>query len=159
MEPDRTWFALHIELGRVYGPRALMTSRRRSFALALTIRQPWAWAIIHAGKNVENRSWSTDHRGPLVIHAGRRIDPNGVARLRELGLDPPDETEILVGGIIGQVELTGVRRDDPSRWAVPGAYHWQLADARALPFEPLRGCQTLWRVALPSPPALPESRA
>lgn len=25
--------------------------------LALSVRQPWAWAIIHAGKDIENRSW------------------------------------------------------------------------------------------------------
>ena len=26
---------------------------------ALTIKQPWAWAIIHAGKDIENRDWVT----------------------------------------------------------------------------------------------------
>lgn len=25
--------------------------------LALSIRQPWAWAILCAGKDIENRSW------------------------------------------------------------------------------------------------------
>jgi hypothetical protein len=38
---------------------------------ALTIRQPWAWCIVHAGKDVENRSWSTQHRGPIAIHAAK----------------------------------------------------------------------------------------
>jgi hypothetical protein len=37
---------------------------------ALTIRQPWAWAIIYAGKNIENRSWNTKLRGTIAIHAG-----------------------------------------------------------------------------------------
>jgi hypothetical protein len=36
---------------------------------AITVRQPWAWAITH-GKNVENRSRGTSYRGPLLIHAG-----------------------------------------------------------------------------------------
>ena len=27
---------------------------------ALSIRQPWAWAILHAGKDIENRDWRTD---------------------------------------------------------------------------------------------------
>ena len=36
----------------------------------LTIRQPWAWAIVYAGKFVENRGWSITYRGPLLIHAG-----------------------------------------------------------------------------------------
>jgi hypothetical protein len=28
-------------------------------ARVLTVRQPWASAIIHAGKDVENRTWPT----------------------------------------------------------------------------------------------------
>ena len=35
----------------------------------LSILQPWAWAIIHGGKDVENRTWRTAYRGPLLIHA------------------------------------------------------------------------------------------
>jgi len=34
--------------------------------LALTIRQPWAHAILHAGKHVENRSWRPTLAPPLV---------------------------------------------------------------------------------------------
>lgn len=40
----------------------------------LSVRQPWAWAIIHGGKNVENRNWETKYRGPLAIHAGKQFD-------------------------------------------------------------------------------------
>lgn len=35
----------------------------------LSVRQPWAWAIIFGGKDIENRYWKTKYRGPLVIHA------------------------------------------------------------------------------------------
>ncbi len=42
--------------------------------LALSVRQPWAWAILYAGKRVENRTWQTAYRGPLFIHAGMRVD-------------------------------------------------------------------------------------
>ena len=38
---------------------------------ALTVLQPWAWALIHGPKRIENRSWATYYRGPLVIHAGK----------------------------------------------------------------------------------------
>ncbi|MQA14935.1 MAG: ASCH domain-containing protein [Pseudonocardiaceae bacterium] len=41
---------------------------------ALSIRQPWAWAILHAGKDVENRSWPIRHRERLVIHAAKTVD-------------------------------------------------------------------------------------
>lgn len=43
---------------------------------ALTVKQPWAWAICHAGKNVENRTWPippkylTGGSLRLMIHAG-----------------------------------------------------------------------------------------
>ncbi|WP_405375918.1 MULTISPECIES: hypothetical protein [unclassified Microbacterium] len=39
----------------------------------ITIRQPWAWAIIHGGKNVENRvrNIAGDYRGPVAIHVAR----------------------------------------------------------------------------------------
>src|SRR5688572_4676832 len=46
-------------------------ARRRGVELmkALSLRQPWAWAVVHGGKRVENRGWTTDYRGPLLIHA------------------------------------------------------------------------------------------
>jgi len=42
----------------------------------LTVRQPWAWAIIHGGKDVENRvrNLAGDYRGPIAIHAGLGYD-------------------------------------------------------------------------------------
>lgn len=38
---------------------------------ALTVQQPWAWAIFH-GKDIENRTQLWSYRGPLAIHAGAR---------------------------------------------------------------------------------------
>ena len=42
----------------------------------LTVRQPWAWAIIHGGKDVENRTRNIAgaYRGPVAIHAGLAVD-------------------------------------------------------------------------------------
>jgi hypothetical protein len=37
--------------------------------LALSIRQPWASLILLAGKDIENRTWETRLRGPILIHA------------------------------------------------------------------------------------------
>jgi hypothetical protein len=41
-------------------------------ALALSIRQPWAHAVLHLGKDVENRDWRypPTHRGTVIVHAG-----------------------------------------------------------------------------------------
>lgn len=41
---------------------------------ALTVKQPWASAIVQGIKDVENRTWHTLHTGPLVIHSGKTSD-------------------------------------------------------------------------------------
>ena len=41
---------------------------------ALSIRQPWAHRILREGKDIENRDWPTRYRGPVLIHAGIKID-------------------------------------------------------------------------------------
>ena len=54
---------------------------------ALTVIQPWAWAIAHAGKRVENRTWGPprDVIGQrIAIHAGRRLDDRAIAWMRKL---------------------------------------------------------------------------
>ncbi len=43
---------------------------------ALSIRQPWAWAIVNAGKTVENRDWKPD--GPNMREA-RRLQNSDIA--------------------------------------------------------------------------------
>ncbi|OMC46878.1 hypothetical protein A5742_25435 [Mycolicibacterium fortuitum] len=44
---------------------------------ALTVQQPWAWAIVHGGKLIENRTQLWSYRGPLAIHAGARWSDRG----------------------------------------------------------------------------------
>lgn len=41
----------------------------------LSLRQPWAWAVVHAGKDVENRGRNTAVRGPIVIQAAKGCEP------------------------------------------------------------------------------------
>lgn len=106
---------------------------RRPPLRALTIRPPWAWAVIYGGKDVENRRWRTAYRGPLLIHASLRPDPDpeAVARLLWTMTDPgayrqPRTAWQARGAIIGVVFLADIMTDSPSPWAVPGCYHWQL---------------------------------
>jgi len=94
---------------------------------ALTVRQPWASLIVTGRKNVENRSWNTRYRGPLVIHAGLGIDKDGLTAHKSL---LPDE--VPHGCVLGVVDLLNVVRDSKSAWAEPGMYHWVLANPRAL---------------------------
>jgi hypothetical protein len=39
--------------------------------LALSLRQPWLWAVLKAGKRIENRKWATSYKGPLLLHASK----------------------------------------------------------------------------------------
>ena len=43
---------------------------------AMTVRQPWAWAEVYGGKDVENRSRNIAgaYRGLVAIHAGLKVD-------------------------------------------------------------------------------------
>ncbi|MDF2715762.1 MAG: 2-oxoglutarate dehydrogenase [Paenibacillus sp.] len=41
---------------------------------AITIIQPWATLIAIGAKHFETRSWPTKYRGPLAIHAGKKVD-------------------------------------------------------------------------------------
>ncbi|MGN6422004.1 MAG: hypothetical protein ACTHLA_01705 [Asticcacaulis sp.] len=39
--------------------------------LALSIRQPWIWAMLNMDKRIENRMWLTNKRGPIALHAAK----------------------------------------------------------------------------------------
>jgi ASCH domain-containing protein len=116
---------------------------------ALSIKQPWASLIIHGFKDVENRSWSTTYRGPLLIHAGLREDQEGWHTLFNRHLRLPEDPPL--GGIIGCVTLHDCVRNYPSSWAIPDQWHWILRDAHPLPFQRCKGKLGLFRPALPQP--------
>lgn len=67
-----------------------MPNRVEAGIKAITVKQPWAWAIFN-GKNIENRTACWTYRGPLVIHAGLRASERGMA-------DPRVRAAMLAGG-------------------------------------------------------------
>lgn len=79
----------------------------------LTVRQPYAWAIIHGGKDVENRvrNVAGGYRGPVAIHAGRSWadDRDGAKALCDR-LTPESTWDMPLhrGAIIGVVDLVDV---------------------------------------------------
>jgi hypothetical protein len=126
---------------------------------ALTIRQPWAWAILRAGKDVENRDWPTNYRGPIAIHAAKGCTSDeyfsafnfirrivGHQRLYELGW-PGYNTDALVrGAIIGTAEIVGCVDNHPSPW-FEGDYGFVIANVKALPEPiPCKGALMFWEV-------------
>lgn len=117
--------------------------------VALSIRQPWAWLIIHGFKDIENRDWPTRFRGPVLIHAGKAWgrDERDNALWVDRGYSPcggePLPTEhppklYQLGGIVGVAEIVDCVSASASPWFV-GDYGFVLRNARPLPFMPLKG--------------------
>jgi len=99
----------------------------------LSLQQPHAWAICVGAKTVENRSWGTEYRGLVAIHAGaRRQRVNELVRKvgrRCAGL-------FTLGAIIGVAELVDVVEMNESLESNPSAYGpvcWILRNALLLP--------------------------
>jgi hypothetical protein len=106
----------------------------------LSLYPEWAWAIVFAGKDVENRSWRTRHRGTLLIHASsKRSSHEALESARSLlcarsKLRPRDlPEEFPSSAILGAVELVDCAEDAKSSWAEADAVHWLLRGARPLP--------------------------
>lgn len=108
----------------------------------LSIRQPWAWLIIHGGKDIENRTWHTKYRGRFLVHASKgmtRAEYNMASWIAgPLGVNIPPFDELLRGGIIGSVELVDSIDHSDSPWYM-GEKGFVLRDPRPIPFYPMRG--------------------
>jgi hypothetical protein len=88
---------------------------------ALSIRQPWANAIL-LGKDVENRSRYFSHRGPLLIHASLKADDAAMDDVRVRALP---KKELIFGHLIGVVTVLDCVRESDSQWADAGS-EWKL---------------------------------
>lgn len=141
-----------------------------SAARILTVRQPWAWAIIYGGKGVENRSTNIagDYRGPVLIHVAKAYADNwqsqvlaGILNRHDGVYDEPQPWRDHAGKIVGVVELVDSHPVDScieqqhdgdwlvcSEWAERAGHHLVLANPRALD-EPIlyRGALGLRRTA------------
>ncbi len=143
--------------------------------MALTVRQPYAWAIAEGFKPVENRGWRTNYRGLLAIHAAGRFDdgfPGFPARdadrkYRALkaqallaGAFPPEAVRLGFRRVVAVARLTGIHHasecmapeGEPPRvlccpWAIHGEHHWELPDVWPLDPVPCHpGMLGLWRL-------------
>jgi hypothetical protein len=130
-------------------------------AKALVIRQPWAALVVTGAKDVENRTWTTEYRGPLAIIASATRDAHAydAANATIDGLKGLDlirwcdatsglayDIAIQRGGLVGVVDLVDIVTDHPSPWAMPGLHHWVLANARACSFVPMKGRLGLFEI-------------
>lgn len=76
----------------------------------LTIKQPYASLIVEGYKEYEFRTWKTNYRGRILIHAGKGIDKETINNIKPLELDYPN------GYIIGSVKIVDcIKVDDKLR--------------------------------------------
>lgn len=140
----RTRFSLSTDCGEAAGEiRGLR---------ALSIQQPWVHAILHLGKDVENRTWSTKCRGWIALHASARpraATDDDFPR----GIRCPDLDLLEYSAILGVARLVDVRERSRSKWTdrpEDGSinYSWLLADPIALK-KPIscNGKLGLWKVS------------
>ncbi len=128
---------------------------------ALTLWQPWSWAIAHAGKRIENRSWKPPASilgQRIAIHAGKKLDLDACA-----GLECEDNIQLprmyfhepknafvhsaveSTATVLGWTEDLG--HSHPQYLWLTGPIGWVFDDVFALP-NPVhcRGAQGLWNL-------------
>lgn len=115
----------------------------------LSIRQPWAWLIMNAGKDIENRTWATKVRGRVLIHAAKGVGKeewrdswdwvkHQCREAWDKGCQEIKPGTIDRGGIIGSVEIVDCVTSSDSPWFC-GPYGFVLRDPQPLPFYPCKG--------------------
>jgi len=100
---------------------------------AITVYPQWAWAIMHGGKDVENRSWNTHQRGIVAVHASipkprkkYEEDRREINRKSPRAQLPAFE-ELSNNAIVGLVEITDCRKSAKSKWYYHGNKAFMLA--------------------------------
>jgi hypothetical protein len=126
---------------------------------ALSVRQPWAWAIIHGGKNIENRNWAPKVRpGRIAIHSAKRWAGDDALKTVELLVDEKMPGEFMLGWIIGTVDVIDTHMPSyglQGRWGACEVHgcetwgqnvlsHWVLSNPRPGPWIECKGKLGLW---------------
>lgn len=131
---------------------------------AITIKQPWASLIVEGIKPIENRTWKTNFRGRVLVHAGAKQlnskDLFSIEKVNEIHPDLLDDIEngnLPTGVIIGSVEIVDCVINHPSIWAEKSLHtdgenifgkpinNWVLANPIKFPEPiPCKGKPSFW---------------
>lgn len=126
---------------------------------AISLLQPWAWAILYAGKDIENRTWALPRcriGSRVLLHASKNVTrvyyQDAVDTISALvpSVVVPYYEQIAKGAIVGAV--TFVRSLRPAsyptaRWHFAGQFGWVVRDPVALTEPiPCRGALGFWHV-------------
>ncbi len=79
---------------------------------ALSLLQPWATLVVIGAKTIETRSWSTRHRGSLLIHASQGKAGEIFASDSLFKKYIPDFNALPFGAIIGSVWVEKILRTE-----------------------------------------------
>lgn len=119
----------------------------------LTIKEPWATLIIDGHKKYEFRSWKTNYRGKILIHAGMSLEKDMLNRFKDYDLTYSK------GEIIGEAMLTDcifvteefqeeLRKIDATVYARSNhieKYAWKLENVKKYKKKiPIKGKLGLW---------------
>lgn len=136
---------------------------------ALTIKQPWARLVARGIKDIENRTWKTNFRGRVYIHAaakginGSLINILSADQYHDFAFNSNNflDWEQHLSAIIGEVDIVDCVVNHSSVWAEKGQswmtgeykpiYNWVLANAVLYP-EPIlnvKGKLSFWEFEKP----------
>lgn len=115
---------------------------------AITLIQPWGEAVLHGGKDIENRTWMI-HEVPqwVAVHYGSKCPVEEVEAVKMLA--PDLDLTRKEPGIYGLMHVTrcGVEQEHPDNpWAV-GPWCWEISEVLVLD-EPILmpGALSLWSI-------------
>ncbi|GAB2846620.1 hypothetical protein GCM10022221_52480 [Actinocorallia aurea] len=105
---------------------------------AISVKQPYAWAVARGHQRLVNQDHPAGHRGTVLIHAAMRVDlgSRALVEARAAGWSPSDPLATL-GAVIAVADIADVCAPeaapcDCGPWAAQGEYHWALEDVRPL---------------------------
>ncbi len=116
---------------------------------ALTLIQPWAWAICYAGKRVENRTWPLPNYmigDRIAIHAGAKMDRDDKDYIECIFDCEIPAQEIAHRAIVATATLSGCVAKSDDQW-FNGPYGFVLSNVYVLSKPvPCKGALGFWRV-------------
>ena len=118
----------------------------------VTVKQPWATLISEGIEEYEFRSWKTNYRGKLLIHAGAGIDREAMKKFEHLNLDFPSKKILAVVDLEDCLKLTDELNEEiiNQKNIAYGSikregYAWKLSNVKKLDIdETINGKLGLW---------------
>lgn len=128
---------------------------------ALSFKQPFAWLIANGYLQVDDRSWGTSYRGPILIHASKGLYDAYYQYIKSHTDVPiPDKDKLEYGGVVGMATLVlcckpealpaNIRTEQRAQFAgvQHGYYGFLFEQARPFPRMPCSGKLGIFEIAL-----------